>query len=63
MDNNTLVSNKDGLSLEDRVKLLEQSVKDAIDLARATGRQNVDLKEKVNKLEIDIAILRQGGNI
>lgn len=62
MDNVTN-SNKDGLSLEDRVALLEQRVKDAMDLAKATGRQNVELKERCNKIEIEIAILKEGGNI
>lgn len=63
MDNNALISNKDGLSLEARVTLLEKAVKDVMDLARATGRQNVELKETCNKLKTDIAVLRQGGNI
>jgi len=60
---NTLVSNKDGLSLEDRIVVLEKGLKDLSDLYRAIGKQNADLKTRCNGLEIDIQILKQGGNL
>ena len=57
------ISNKAGMSLEDRVAWLEQELDAQKSLIRALGKQNTDLKTGVNDLKIDVKILRQGGNI
>jgi len=57
------ISNKAGMSLEDRVIWLEQELDAQKSLIRALGKQNADLKTGVNDLKIDITILKQGGNI
>lgn len=63
MDNLTIITDKSNLTTEERLVILENGYKDLSDLCRALGRQNTDLKTKCNSLEIDIAIIKQGGNI
>jgi len=58
-----MIPNQDGLTLEDRVKNLERTINELKSLHFALGRQNTELKERCHGLEVDIAILKQGGNL
>jgi len=51
------------MSLEERVIRLESTIAELKALCLAQGQQNSDLKERCNNLEIDVKILRQGGNL
>jgi len=51
------------MNLEERVQLLERRLKEVKDLVKAIGGQNSELKTRCNNLEIDVKILKQGGNL
>lgn len=58
-----MISNKDGLTQEDRVKKLEETIIELKGLYKGLGGQVSELKEKCHSLEVEITILKQGGNL
>lgn len=58
-----MIPNQDGLTLEDRVKKLEQTNAELLGVIKAMGGQITELKKTTHGLEVDIAILKQGGNL
>ena len=58
-----MISNQDGLTLEDRIKRLEQTNTELLGVVKAMGGQITELKTTCHNLQVDIQILKQGGNL
>lgn len=63
MDTSKSIQTQEGGTLEARVTRLESHVKELMTFCTTIGNQNSALKTICNTLEIEIKILKQGGNI